>query len=124
MKQSDASASSVVQPAPLAGRREMWKRRIRQVRMDYWLYLMLIPGLLYFVVFKYLPMWGVLLAFKDYQPFSGFWGSPWVGLKHFERFFTDPSFWILFRNTFIIAFYNLVFYFPLPIIVALMLNEI
>lgn len=124
MKQSDYLASSMEQPAPLAGRRELWRHRIRRVRMDYWLYLMLVPGLLYFVVFKYLPMWGVLLAFKDYQPFSGFWGSPWVGLKHFERFFTDPSFWTLLRNTFIIAFYNLVFYFPLPIIVALLLNEV
>nr|WP_256224095.1 ABC transporter permease subunit [Paenibacillus sp. 1_12] len=102
----------------------MWRQRARQVRMDYWLYLMLVPGLLYFIVFKYVPMWGVLLAFKDYQPYIGFIGSPWVGLKHFERFFTDPSFWELFRNTFVIAFYNLVFYFPLPIVVALMLNEI
>nr|WP_317890134.1 sugar ABC transporter permease [Paenibacillus sabuli] len=84
---------------------------------------MLIPGVLYFVIFKYLPMWGVLLAFKDYQPFIGFAGSPWVGFKHFERFFTDPSFGLLFRNTFIIAAMNLAFFFPVPIVVALMLNE-
>ncbi|MGG1516488.1 sugar ABC transporter permease [Paenibacillus oryzisoli] len=92
--------------------------------MDRWLYLMLVPGILYFVVFKYLPMWGVFLAFKDYQPFVGFWGSKWVGFKHFERFFTDPSFWHLLRNTFSIASYNLIFYFPLPIVLALMLNEV
>ncbi|OAS18703.1 ABC transporter permease [Paenibacillus oryzisoli] len=99
-------------------------QKLRQLRMDRWLYLMLVPGILYFVVFKYLPMWGVFLAFKDYQPFLGFWGSKWVGLKHFERFFTDPSFWHLLRNTFSIASYNLIFYFPLPILLALMLNEL
>lgn len=99
-------------------------QKLRQMRIDRWLYLMLAPGILYFAVFKYLPMWGVFLAFKDYQPFLGFWGSDWVGLKHFERFFTDPSFWHLLRNTFYIAFYNLIFYFPLPIVLALMLNEV
>uniref|UniRef100_UPI003D2E216D ABC transporter permease n=1 Tax=Paenibacillus oryzisoli TaxID=1850517 RepID=UPI003D2E216D len=99
-------------------------QKLRQIRMDRWLYLMLVPGILYFVVFKYLPMWGVFLAFKDYQPFVGFWGSKWVGFKHFERFFTDPSFWHLLRNTFSIASYNLIFYFPLPIVLALMLNEV
>lgn len=99
-------------------------RQLRQMKADRWLYLMLLPGILYFVVFKYFPMWGILLAFKDYQPFLGFWGSPWAGLKHFERFFSDPSFWQLFRNTFYIASYNLIFYFPLPILIALMLNEI
>jgi putative aldouronate transport system permease protein len=89
-----------------------------------WLYLMIAPGFIYFVIFKYLPMWGVLLAFKDYQVFLGFLPSQWVGWKHFERLFTDPSFWMLFKNTFILAFYNLVFYFPLPILIALMLNEV
>ncbi|MCR8632487.1 ABC transporter permease subunit [Paenibacillus sp. N5-1-1-5] len=89
-----------------------------------WLYLMLAPGFFYFVIFKYIPMWGVLIAFQDYQVFQGFLASKWVGLKHFERFFGDPVFWMLFRNTFVLAFYNLVFFFPLPIVIALMLNEV
>lgn len=89
-----------------------------------WLYLMLAPGFFYFVIFKYIPMWGVLIAFQDYQVFQGFLASKWVGLKHFERFFEDPVFWMLFRNTFVLAFYNLVFFFPLPIVIALMLNEV
>ncbi|MEK3913949.1 sugar ABC transporter permease [Paenibacillus sp. FSL H7-0331] len=85
---------------------------------------MLAPGFFYFVIFKYIPMWGVLIAFQDYQVFQGFLASPWVGVKHFDRFFGDPAFWLLFRNTFVLAFYNLFFFFPLPILIALMLNEV
>ncbi|WP_081823893.1 ABC transporter permease [Paenibacillus sp. UNC451MF] len=89
-----------------------------------WLYIMLLPGLIYFLLFKYLPMWDLLIAFQDYQPALGFWGSRWVGMEHFSRFFSDPIFWDLFRNTAILAVYNIVLFFPLPIIVALMLNEL
>ncbi|TDF94031.1 ABC transporter permease [Paenibacillus piri] len=89
-----------------------------------WLYIMLFPGILYYIIFKYIPIWGVLIAFQNYQPFLGFFGSKWVGFQHFERFFTMPDFWMLLRNTLIMAFYNIAFFFPMPIIVALMLNEI
>lgn len=97
---------------------------IHRLSVERWLYIMLIPGLIYFIIFKYLPMWGVVIAFKDYEPFLGFLGSKWVGIKHFERFFTTETFWMLFRNTLMIGFYNLVFFFPFPIILALMLNEV
>ncbi|WP_391563845.1 ABC transporter permease [Paenibacillus cremeus] len=96
----------------------------RRLMRHRWFYIMLLPGLLYFLIYKYAPMWGVLIAFQDYQPFLGFFGSKWVGLKHFETFFTDASFWMLFKNTFILAVYNIVFFFPLPIIISLMLNEV
>ncbi|MNI11613.1 putative multiple-sugar transport system permease YteP [compost metagenome] len=100
-------------------------RRIGKIIVrDRWLYFMLLPGIIYFILFKYLPMWGVLIAFKNYQPFLGFWQSDWVGFKHFTRFFSEPTFWMLFKNTVILALYNLVFFFPLPIVVALMLNEV
>jgi putative aldouronate transport system permease protein len=69
-------------------------------------------------------MWGVLIAFQDYQPFLGFLGSKWVGLKHFNTFMESPLFWDLFNNTLILSFYNMVFFFPLPIIISLLLNEI
>ncbi|WP_397334279.1 ABC transporter permease [Paenibacillus glycanilyticus] len=95
-----------------------------RLRKDKWLYLLLTPGLLYFIIFKYVPMWGVLLAFKNYQPFLGFWKSDWVGLDHFHVFFTNPEFFMLLRNTLILSLYNLVFYFPAPIILALLLNEL
>jgi putative aldouronate transport system permease protein len=98
--------------------------RLRRALKNRWLYLMVVPGIVYFSVFKYLPMWGLTIAFKDYSPFMGFWGSPWAGFTHFVRFLTAPAFPIVFRNTLILAVYNLVFFFPLPIIVSLLLNEV
>jgi putative aldouronate transport system permease protein len=97
---------------------------IRYVLKNRWSYLMLLPGVLYFIIFKYVPMWGVVIAFQNYQPFLGLFHSQWAGLDHFNTFFSDAAFWQLFRNTSILAVYNLVFYFPLPILVALMLNEV
>ncbi|KQX48575.1 protein lplB [Paenibacillus sp. Root444D2] len=97
---------------------------IRDIVRDRWLYVILLPGILYFIIFKYVPMFGLLMAFEDYKPHLGFMNSPWAGLKHFERFFSEPQFWILFRNTILLAIYNLVFFFPLPIVLALMLNEV
>ncbi|KRE98521.1 protein lplB [Paenibacillus sp. Soil766] len=91
---------------------------------DKWMYLMLLPGVLYFFIFKYVPMYGVTMAFQDYRPHLGFFESPWVGFKHFERFFNEPQFGMLFRNTVILAVYNLFFFFPMPIILALMMNEV
>ncbi|MNC17646.1 putative multiple-sugar transport system permease YteP [compost metagenome] len=88
------------------------------------LYLMILPGLLYFVIFKYMPMGGLVIAFQDYQPFLGITGSEWVGFKHFIRLFTEPTFMMLLRNTLILFAMNIVIFFPLPIIVALMLNEL
>ncbi len=85
---------------------------------------MLLPGLLFFILFKYLPMWGVLISLQNYQPALGLWGSEWVGLAHYKRFFSDPSFWMLFRNTTLLAVYSIVIFFPMPIIVALLLNEL
>lgn len=103
-----------------ANRTHRWAK----LRRDRWLYVLLLPGLLYFLVFKYLPMWGVVIAFQNYQPFLGFWKSDWVGLDHFQTFFSNPDFMRLLRNTFILAVYDLVFFFPAPIIAALLLNEI
>lgn len=105
---------------PVAGRSRLAARLLKN-RL---LYMMLLPGVVYFIVFKYLPMWGVLIAFQDYQPYVGMLGSKWVGLKHFIQFFSEPTFGVLFRNTLLLAVYNLVFFFPLPIIIALMLNSL
>ncbi|GAA3134642.1 sugar ABC transporter permease [Planomonospora alba] len=89
-----------------------------------WLYLMLVPGLVYFAVFKYLPMYGLTIAFQDFVPFLGYSGSEWVGFKHFEALFTGPDFGRLLFNTLFLALLTVVFVFPAPIIVALMLNEL
>ena len=85
---------------------------------------MLLPGILYFIIFKYAPMFGLVMAFQNYQPYLGFFKSEWVGLEHFRRFFSDPSFWMLLKNTLILGLYNIFFYFPLPIVLSLMLNEL
>mgnify|MGYP002403240574 CR=1 FL=1 len=88
------------------------------------LYLLGLPGIAFFILFKYVPMWGVLIAFQDYSPFQGMLNSSWVGLKHFERLFSNPDFFLLLRNTLAINALNLVFFFPLPIILSLLLNEV
>jgi putative aldouronate transport system permease protein len=90
---------------------------------NYQLYLFLLPTVVYFVLFKYWPMYGVQIAFKNFVATKGIWGSPWVGLKHFERFFNSYQFWTLLRNTLWVSVYSLVISFPLPIIIALLLNQ-
>ncbi|WP_336208904.1 ABC transporter permease [Nonomuraea sp. LPB2021202275-12-8] len=107
------------------GRRRPERVGLRSALLRYrWLYLMLVPGVAYFAIFKYLPMYGVTIAFQDFVPFLGYSGSPWVGLKHFEDLFTGPDFGRLLFNTLFLAFLTAVFVFPAPIIVALMLNEL
>ncbi|WP_102194639.1 ABC transporter permease [Microbacterium aurantiacum] len=89
-----------------------------------WLYLLLVPGVAYFLVFRYWPMYGALIAFKDYIPFLGVNDSPWVGTSHFEDFFSSPDFPRLLTNTLILALLSLVIAFPLTIVAALLLNEL
>jgi putative aldouronate transport system permease protein len=89
-----------------------------------WLYLMILPTIAYFVVFAYLPMIGLQIAFKDFKVFSGMWASPWVGLEHFQAMFASEKFPELLRNTLLISLYRIVFGFPVPIIFALLLNEV
>jgi putative aldouronate transport system permease protein len=88
------------------------------------LYLMILPGFLFFLLFKYLPMAGIMIAFQEYDPFDGFLNSPWVGFEHFIRLFTEPDFWRLLRNTLVLSGYNLFLFFPAPILIAVALNEI
>ena len=98
----------------------LWKRILK----NRWLYLLALPGILYFIMFKYVPMFGLTMAFQKYNPALGFARSPWVGFQHFKDFFNNPDFTRLFYNTFRIAINNLLFFFPLPIILALILNSI
>jgi putative aldouronate transport system permease protein len=88
------------------------------------LYIIVIPPLLFFLIFKYYPMVNAVLAFKDYNVIKGIWGSPWVGMKNFKLFFENPVFWDLVKNTISVSGYLLLAGFPIPIILALMLNEI
>ncbi|WP_391563808.1 ABC transporter permease [Paenibacillus cremeus] len=97
---------------------------MKEIIKNRYLYLLALPGLLFFLIFKYVPMVGVVIAFQNYSPFKGVLGSPWVGFDHFVRFFSNPDFMMLFRNTMGINVLNLVLFFPLPIVVAVFLNEL
>ena len=88
------------------------------------LYIMLAPFLLWFVLFYYYPMYGIQVAFRDYQPYTGILNSTWVGLKHFKNFLSSPYAFRVIRNTFLINIYSLIFVFPASIILALLLNEL
>jgi putative aldouronate transport system permease protein len=85
---------------------------------------MALPVLAYYLLFHYQPMYGAIIAFKDFTPAGGILGSPWAGLKHFHTFFTGPYAFRLIRNTFLISFYELIFGFPAPLLLAILLNEI
>ncbi|MGF9731756.1 ABC transporter permease [Bacillus licheniformis] len=121
MKAADVQTGK--NPALVVGKKRktrFWEKLLQQK----YLYLMILPGVIYFLLFKYVSMWGIVIAFQDYQPFLGITGSEWVGFKHFERLFTEPTFFMLLKNTLILFFLNLVVFFPIPIILALLLNEV
>ncbi|MBD0383811.1 ABC transporter permease [Paenibacillus sedimenti] len=96
--------------------RRLWRNK--------WIYVMLLPGVLYFLVFKYIPMYGLIISFQNYKPFKGVSGSEWVGFEHFQRLFTEPDFLNILSNTLILFVMNILFFFPIPILLALMLNEV
>lgn len=101
-----------------------WAEFWQAVRRERWMYLFILPGVLYFVVFRYLPLLGNVIAFQDYSPFLGFRGSPFVGLDNFRKLFTDPDVGIAIQNTLIISVLQLLLFFPAPIALALLLNSI
>lgn len=96
----------------------------RDIKRNKMLYIWAIPVVLYYFIFWYIPMTGVIMAFQDYSPTLGIMGSPWVGFKHFINFFTNDYFWRLLRNTIKISLSSLIFGFPMPLIIALALNEV
>ncbi|MDU5950933.1 MAG: ABC transporter permease subunit, partial [Paenibacillus macerans] len=114
----NSSDSGVDQPLVQA-KRKTWV----QVKRNYELYLFLLPILLVYLVFKYYPMYGVQIAFKDFSPSQGIWGSEWVGFKHFIDFFDSYNFWTIISNTLTLSFLSLVFGFPAPVIIAILLNQ-
>lgn len=96
----------------------------KDMKKDKYLYLLALPGIIYFIIFKYFPVGGLVIAFQNYSPYFGIGKSEWVGLEHFIRFFSNDDFWILLRNTLMISLMNIVLFFPLPIILSIMLNEL
>lgn len=96
----------------------------KRLHRDRFLYLLLVPILVYYAVFKYAPMFGEIIAFKNYRFADGIWGSEWVGLKHYQRLLTSRDFYIILKNTLLLNLYSIAFAFPVPIVLALMLNEV
>ncbi|MCC3371463.1 ABC transporter permease subunit [Cohnella sp. REN36] len=111
-------------PKAAPPRRGLARAAGKSFRKHWQLYLVLLPPLLFFLLFKYYPMLNAVLAFKDYNVIKGIWGSPWVGLKNFKLFFDNPIFWSLLKNTLLLSGYLLLAGFPVPILLALMLNEV
>ncbi|OUS76691.1 protein lplB [Paenibacillus sp. MY03] len=107
----------------LSKRTSAARMRWTQFRKYKVLYFISIPGLLYFIVFKYIPLLGSAMAFQEYNIFKGFSGSPWVGLEHFQRMFEYSEFLRILKNTILIGAYDILFAFPVPIILAILLNE-
>ena len=97
---------------------------LRNLKRDKYLLILFLPCLLYYLLFKYAPIFGIVIAFKDYNLFQGIMASDWVGLKYFKLFFESPDFVAVMRNTFLLGFYKLLFGFPAPIILALLINEV
>lgn len=94
------------------------------IRMNWQLYLLILPAVIYFFIFNYMPMYGVQIAFKDYKAVKGILGSEWVGLKHFMNFFDAYYFKRLITNTLLLNLYNLLWSFPVPLVLAIMLNQV
>ena len=124
MTKTKTAARSSTRKKPVNG---TWKHALQSHK---WLYILIIPGVAYMIVFNFLPMLGLVMAFQDFSPYNGdsaidaLIHSPFVGLDVFKKFFTGPDFWRLLKNTLSISIASLIFYFPMPIILALLLNEV
>ncbi|TDQ41070.1 ABC transporter permease [Aureibacillus halotolerans] len=105
-------------------KRTYWYRLGKDLKRNRYIYAMVLPAVLYYAIFHYAPMYGLQIAFKEYSTTIGIWNSPWSGFEHFKDFFSGYYFWPLIRNTVLISLFELMFAFPAPIILALLLNEV
>lgn len=96
----------------------------KDFRRNYPLYMLILPVVIYYLIFYYKPMYGAIIAFKEFNPRLGVWGSPWVGFDQYQKFFSNPDFFRILRNTLTISISNIIFTFPAPIILALLFNEL
>jgi putative aldouronate transport system permease protein len=115
-----ASSAPHVSGAPVSASR----KAAVKIWRDRFLYFLVLPGLLYFIIYKYIPMLGMIIAFQEYSPFLGFTGSEFVGLRHFSRIFSEPEVLRVIWNTLYLSFLQIAFAFPAPIILAVLLNEV
>lgn len=124
LQQEEEFKNGSTKPLKLKQKNPEKMKRTRKILQNWQLYLFVLPAFLYFLIFHYIPMYGVQIAFKNFIPTLGIWGSEWVGFDHFIRFFESYYFWDLIKNTLGISIYELIVGFPLPIILALALNEV
>ncbi|MDI4645000.1 ABC transporter permease [Cohnella hashimotonis] len=104
--------------------RTYFRTLLKKSWRDRYIFILLLPGLLYFLLFKIIPVFGNVIAFQDYNPFKGMWASDWVGLSNFKRIFEDTDVLRILRNTLFISLMQIIFVFPAPILLAIMLNEV
>jgi len=111
---------------PLQAEKKATKRmkKLRYIRDNYFLYLLIAPAIILTIVFKYIPMYGAIIAFKDFSTIKGILGSEWVGFENFIKFLSSPNFGTIFMSTLKLSLYGLILGFPIPIILALMLNQV
>jgi putative aldouronate transport system permease protein len=121
-KKEDARSAAEMRRLRDAG--SFWQRSAKILNKDKYLYALFIVPFLYFFIFRYIPIYGVIIAFKNYKVAKGILGSSWVGIKHFQEFLSNPYAWKLIRNTILLSFYSVLFGFPGPIVLALLINEI
>lgn len=99
-------------------------KKLHYIRENYFLYLLIAPAIILTIIFKYIPMYGAIIAFKDFSTIKGILGSEWVGIENFTKFLSSPNFGTIFMSTLKLSFYGLILGFPIPIILALMLNQV
>ncbi|WAM36315.1 ABC transporter permease [Caldicellulosiruptor acetigenus] len=115
---------SAISPNVQHGRQSGFRRFLHKLNEQKYLQAMAIPGVIWMIIFNYIPMYGIIIAFKEYDITLGFNKSPWVGLANFKEFFADERFWLIIKNTVGISFFKLLVGFPLPILFAVLLNEL
>jgi len=119
-----STLSSANRTLPNPGKKTGMQKLLSMMWQQRYLYLLVIPGMASLILFSYVPIYGIQLAFKTYKVNLGIWGSPWNDFAHFERIFSDPDFWSVTQNTLIISLMKILTGFPVPIILALLLNEV
>jgi len=120
---STIASEKVTNPAFLL-KESKTSKRMKQFKKSGPLYVLLLPSIILLICFTYIPMYGIVMAFKDYSPALGIWGSPWVGIKHFIQYFNSYQFDLTLKNTLFISLYSILVGFPLPIVLAILCNQI
>lgn len=123
-RKNKETASGTVSGGQIAAKKNWFTRLLFAIKTEPALYLMILPVIVWYILFHYKPLYGILMAFQDFTPGKGIWGSRWIGFQHFINFFNDIYFWRILKNTLVISITTLIFSFPAPIIMALLLNEL